>query len=106
MKMIMINGQAYPAKEITFNDFCTFEDLGVDIQSMEKKPLSFLRVYVALCMESSLDDAGMAIQEHMANGGKMEDLLESMSDAITNSGFFRTQQPTAEEDTPESKAKK
>ena len=104
--MIMINGQAYPAKEITFNDFCTFEDLGVDIQSMEKKPLSFLRVYVALCMESNLDDAGMAIQEHIANGGKMEDLLESMGEAIQESGFFRTQQPTEEEVTPKSETKK
>ena len=105
MKMIIINGQTYPAKEITFNDFCTFEDLGVDIQSMEKKPLSFLRVYVALCMGSNLDDAGLAIQNHIANGGKVEDLLESMSDAIQNSGFFRTQQQTAEKASTQGKAK-
>lgn len=104
--MITLNGVAYPAKEITFNDFCTFEEMGVDIQSIERKPLSFLRVYIALCMKTSLENAGDAMQKYIEDGGQMEDLLSAMSEAIENSGFFRTQQPTAEEALTESKKEK
>ena len=103
--MVVINGVTYPNKEITFNDFCTFEERGIDLQTMEKKPLSFLRVYISLCMNASEEEAGIAINEHIANGGNIEDLMQAMSDAIENSGFFRPQQPTAKKDTPKSEVK-
>ena len=113
MKMIILNGTSYPAKEITFNDFCTFEDMGIDIQTMDKKPLSFLRTYIALCMKNTdfvdaslLDKAGTEIEKHIENGGSIEDLLESMSEAIQNSGFFRPQLSTTEKETPKSEEQK
>ena len=105
MKMVVVNGVSYPNKEITFNDFCTFEERGIDLQTMEKKPLSFLRVYISLCMNTNEIEAGKAIDAHIANGGSIEDLLQAMSDAIENSGFFRPQQQTAEKDTSASETK-
>ena len=92
--MVVVNGKSYPNKEITFNDFCTFEERGIDLQTMEKKPLSFLRVYISLCMNTNEVEAGKEIDAHIANGGSIEDLLQALSDAIENSGFFRPQQQT------------
>ena len=105
MKMVTVNGVQYPNKEITFNDFCTFEERGIDLQTMEKKPLSFLRVYISLCMNSDEIKAGQEIDAHIANGGNIEDLLQAMSDAIENSGFFRPQQQTKTENTPKGESK-
>lgn len=105
MKMVVVNGVTYPNREITFNDFCTFEEKGIDLQTMEKKPLSFLRVYISLVMGTDESEAGKAIDAHISNGGSIEDLLQAMSDAIENSGFFRPQQQTAKTTTPKSESK-
>lgn len=106
MKTIVINGKTVVAKALTFNDFCTLEDMGIDIQSIESKPMSFVRVYLALCTKSTLEQAGTEIEEHLTNGGELDGLMNAMSDAITDSGFFRSQQTGAEKETPTVSSKK
>lgn len=105
MKMVTINGVAYPNREITFNDFCAFEDKGLDLQKMGEKPMNFIRAYVALLMNGSDEEAGLAINDHIANGGDIEDIMNAMSEAIEESGFFRPQQQTAKSSTPKSESK-
>lgn len=68
MKTFEINGKEYSGKPFDFNLVCDLEDMGVSVESMEEKPMSMVRGYIALCMGKRRADAGLEIQEHIPNG--------------------------------------
>ena len=88
MKEIVINGKAYKSAEITFNALCAFEDLGLSLDS--PKQLSLVRAWIALTAGITLEEAGKLIEEHLANGGDFEPILEAFSEEVDASGFFRS----------------
>lgn len=113
-KEIIVNGKTYPAVEVTFNVLCDMDEMGVSIEDLDPRHIiRFLRAYVAVCMKTTAEEAGVAIGEHVMNGGAIEDLVASMTEAFEEGGFFRTQQtgeeatpPTNSEESIPSKAKK
>ena len=104
MKTFEINGAKYNAAEFDFNLTCELEDNGVSLADIRKKPLSFIRSYVALSAGIDIDVAGKEIEAHMAKGGKLDDVMNVMMEQINNSDFFRNLATEPETETPRRKA--
>ncbi len=100
MKTVHINGKSYQGAEMTFNNVCRMEEMDAPITYGAKVSFSMLRAYLALCMNTSKENAGEELEKHIVNGGTMDELSEVMADAIDNSDFFRKLQETATEETP------
>ena len=88
MKDFELNGKTVIPRAITFNTICDLEDKGYDISDMGTHTMSFLRVFVALWEKCSVEEAGNEIEEHISNGGSLEVLMNALTDAINESGFF------------------
>lgn len=99
MRMFIVNGKEYRAKEFDFNTVCDLEDLGISLEEMENKPLSMIRAYFQLCAGMGKVEAGKQIEQHLINGGKMEDVVKAMSDEMGASDFFQALKAKAEADT-------
>lgn len=106
MKTFEINNKKYKAAEIDFNFICDLEDMGISISEFNKKPLAVARAYFALCATADKDVAGLEIQSHMINGGKLDELYEALGDAVEKSDFFQALNKTEEEEVATSKSKK
>ena len=97
MNTFSINGTTVTAKTFDFNTLCDFDDYGVSIQDIGSKPMAFVRAYVACCMNVSLEEAGKEINDHVVNGGKLDDIFNAINKELENSGFFRAMQGESEE---------
>ena len=71
MKTFVINGKTYVAKEFDFALVCDLEDLGISMEDIESKPMSFVRAYFMFCSGLNKNDAAKEIQEHMISGGNL-----------------------------------
>lgn len=100
MKTVHINGKSYQGAEMTFNNVCRMEEMDAPITYGAKVSFSMLRAYLALCMNTSKENAGEELEKHIVNGGTMDELSEVMADAIENSDFFRKLQESATAETP------
>lgn len=91
MKTFVINDNKYVAKEIDFNAYCEFEDMGLSFfgSEMGRKGMSFLRGYLAYCGNISIEQAGKEMECHMINGGDFQQLSEIFAEEVENSSFFR-----------------
>lgn len=98
-----INGKKYTAKEFDFNLVCDLEDMGVPLQEMQKKPTATARAYFALCFDGDKEDAGNELQEHMIEGGNLNDLVQAMVDEMNDSDFFQALQKRTEKKTTPAK---
>lgn len=92
MNTFNINGTTVTAKTFDFNTLCDFDDYGISIQDIGNKPMAFVRAYVACCMNVSLEKAGQEINNHVVNGGKLDDIFDVINKELENSGFFRAMQ--------------
>ena len=101
MKSFTVNGVKYTAKEFTYNVICDLEDMGVQLSDFGAKPMSMVRAYLSICAGKDADFAGKEIEEHIINGGSLEDIMNAMSDAMDKSGFFRALNNRTESDTSE-----
>lgn len=93
MKTFEINGVTYNAAEFDFNLTCELEDRGISLADIRKKPMSFIRSYVALSGDIDVDVAGKEIEAHITNGGKLDDVMGVMMEQINDSDFFRNLAP-------------
>lgn len=89
MKTFTVNGKEYKAKAFDFNLVCDFEDMGISMEEAEKKPMSMVRAYFALCTGKDKEYAGKEMEAHIINGGSFEDVAKAMSDEMEKSDFFR-----------------
>lgn len=103
-KMFAINGKSYKAKEFDFNLLCDLEDQGLSLDDIDKKPMSLVRTYLSFCAGITKEMAGKEIEAHIENGGKLNDVVEAMSDMMKDSGFFRSISKGKEEDEGETSA--
>ena len=92
MNTFTLNGNTIVAKPFDFNLLCDFDDFGVSIQDASKKPMSFVRAYIACCMNTDLDTAGNEIQSHMENDS-LDSIFEVINKEIEASDFFRNNKP-------------
>ena len=106
MKEITINGKTYKAVEITFNTVCELEGMGITMDEMSTKAMSFVRAYLSLCMNRPAAFAGAEMNEHIINGGTLDDVVTVIAEMIEESGFFHALSKRAEKKTGKSKAKK
>lgn len=91
MKNVVINGQTYTIPEITFEEICRLEENGVYLLNMNRKDrnvATMLRGIVAWIMDAEPEVASAAIQGHMENGGRIDEILVAVREAMDESGFF------------------
>lgn len=103
-----VNNKIYKAVPFNFNTVCDLEDSGVPLQEMQKKPMSMLRAYFAICYKGDKDAAGDEINAHVLNGGDFNELYEVMGAEMNESDFFQALNKKSDEETQTSteKAKK
>lgn len=90
MRTFTINGKLYRAKPFTFNTLADLEDMGINLEQMQKKPMSAIRAYFALCAGGDAEYAGGEIQAHMIAGGTLDAISEAMAGELNDSDFFRS----------------
>lgn len=91
MKNVVINDQTYIIPEITFEQICRLEENGVYLLNMNRKDrnvASMLRGIVAWIMDAEPEVASAAIQAHIENGGRIDEILVAVREAMNESGFF------------------
>ena len=89
MSTFNLNGITVVAKEFDFNALCELDNYGVSMQDIGSKPMAFVRAYVAYCMNDSIEMAGQNINDHVINGGKLDDIFGVINTEMEKSGFFR-----------------
>ena len=99
MKTVQINGKKYQSAEMNFNNVCRMEEMDAPITYGAKVSFSMMRAYLALCMNTSKENAGEELEKHIVNGGNMDSLSDALAEAIETSDFFRKLQETATEET-------
>ena len=97
-----LNGVTYVAKPFDFDMVCELEDMGVTFERIDKMPMSLIRAYFAICADTSKEQAALLIQNHMIQGGKLEDITEPMAKEMNDSDFFRALSEDKNEDSAES----
>ena len=102
---ITVNGRVYRAKELDFNFLCSLGENGIDISDIDKKMLPALRVYVAFCMDTSVEEAGDELSRHIIGGGNFEDIVSTFGEKAEDSDFFRALNKTASKATPKRNTK-
>ena len=105
MRTFIINGKEYRAKEFDFNLMCDFEDMGISIADMDKKPMAVVRAYFALCTGRGKEFAGKEMEQHLINGGSFDDVVIAMNEEMEKSDFFRSLNKTAEAENGKSQSK-
>lgn len=103
-----VNKVTYIAKPFDFDMVCELEDMGVTFERIDKMPMSLIRAYFAICAGVSKEQAALLIQQHMINGGKLDDITDPMAKEMNDSDFFRalSEKQDEETSTAPSKAKK
>ena len=89
-RLLTINGKSYKAADFDLNLMCDFEDSGISLDDITNKMFNVVRQYVASSMGVDPKTAGKELSEHLANGGSIEDVSDVMTEAMNDSGFFRT----------------
>ena len=96
-----INGKDYKVPEFTFATMCDLENYGLSLTSINEKPLSAIRAFVALVIGNK-EKADEELEQHLINGGDFEDIAKEMMNALSSSGFFRSIAARQEEKIAES----
>lgn len=84
-----INGKKYDTPTLNFGAMCTLEAWGLSIGDLSSRPLGFLAGFVGLTIGEDLTGGQAAIDEHLENGGNLDDLTDALNKAVEQSGFFK-----------------
>lgn len=105
METFTINGRNIRARELDFNFLCLLGENDIDLNDLGKKALPALRQYVAFCMNVDADIAGAEINNHIINGGSLEELVNVFKTKVEDSDFFRALGQKAQETATETTKK-
>ena len=90
MKKFKINGQEFESKELDMNFFCDVTDkFGISAERFLSDEMSMIRIYVAMCGDISLSEAGKLLEQHIISGKTLENVGKIMAEEIDNSGFIK-----------------
>ena len=106
VKTFVLNGNTYPVKDMGVNMLCDFEEMDISMGDMQKKSMSFIRAYIAMCMKETPERAGKEIEQHLVNGGTLDEIMDVIKTAMEESDFFRALQKTKDEETTTDKKEK
>ena len=84
-----INGTEYEGAKYDYNTHCDLKDMGIDISKFTKNPEGIIRAYLAVSSGMDLRMAGNEINEHLINGGSLDEIMEVLANEVNNSGFFQ-----------------
>ena len=84
-----VNKVSYIAKPFDFDMVCELEDMGVTFERIDKMPMSLIRAYFSICAEIPKEQAALLIQNHLLQGGKLEDIANPLAKEMNDSDFFR-----------------
>lgn len=84
-----VNGKEYDAPVLNFGAMCKLEKFGLSIGDLSSRPLGFLAGFVGLAIGEDLAGGQAAIDEHLENGGSLDDLTNALNKAVEASGFFK-----------------
>lgn len=84
-----INGKEYDTPILNFGAMCKLEQWGLSIGDLSSRPLGFLAGFVGLAIGEDLAGGQGAIDEHLKNGGALDDLTDELNKAVEQSGFFK-----------------
>lgn len=101
-----VNGKEYEGAKYNYNTSCEFEEMGVSIAELGRKPQSVMRAYLAISGGMDLDDAGNEIEQHLINGGTLTDIQNAFAKELSDSGFFKSLLNLTKEDEAQEKKKK
>lgn len=87
-KSIIINSKEYEVPRMDFGTICQLEDLGVDFQNLQGKSFNLIRGLVAITINCGAKKATNEINEHIKNGGSIDDLTP-LIEAVFESDFFQ-----------------
>lgn len=87
-KSIVINSKEYKVPVMDFGTICTLEDLGVDFNNIQGKSFNLIRGLVACTIDCGIKKATKEINEHIENGGSIED-FSPLIEAVFESDFFQ-----------------
>ena len=91
MNKVTINGREYTIPEVDFDAVCELEEKGVDLLAADAKHPKLaitLRGIVAWIMGVPEKVASREIMEHIQNGGNIIEILNTVTEAMQDSGFF------------------
>ena len=106
MRKFKLNGKEYNAKGFTFNTVCELEDCGFSMGDMQRKPMSMVRAYLSICLNTSLEVAGKEMEEHIVSGGNFEEIMKVITEEMNDSDFFQNLNKRAEEEIGEKQEEK
>ena len=103
-----INGNEYEGAKYNYNTSCQFEEMGVNISDIAKKPMGVMRAYLAISSGMDMEDAGNEIEQHLIGGGDLTEIQSALAKEMSDSGFFKRllEMATQTDETPEKKTKK
>lgn len=85
---ITINSKEYKVPTFDFGAICDLESLGINFVDVESKSFNFIRGLVALTIGCGIEKANKEINEHLMNGGAIDDFIPLL-EAVTKSDFFQ-----------------
>lgn len=89
MNTFKINNKEYKAKAFDFNLVCDLEDMGISLSEAGNKPFAVVRAYFAICTGKGKEYAGSELEQHIVNGGSLDDVMNAMNIEMEKSDFFR-----------------
>lgn len=95
-KEITINGTVYNVKDLDFtNTMCEMEEQGIDVigimSGTNKQYISICRGLVSVITGLPAQSAGKLFTRHLANGGKLDEMLDIVSELMSEAGFKATE---------------
>lgn len=84
-----INGVTYEATPFSFLDISRMEQLGGSIDKIEERPFSTLCAYVALRTHTSFNTAAYMIEQHLSEGGSMDEIASDLAKSVESAGFIQ-----------------
>lgn len=94
-KYIEVNGNKYEAIVPDYNFVCDLDEMGIPFSKVTS--MSGVRAYIAVCMGVDKETAGAEIQEHIINGGKLDNITAVMVEQFEDAAFFRAISKSEEE---------
>lgn len=92
MSYVIINGNKYDIPEVNFDSICELEERGVNLLNPDTnnaKLATMCRGLAAWIMGTDVYTASRELEAHVMNGGNILDIINGVTDAINNSGFFK-----------------
>lgn len=90
MAKFTINGKEYEGAKYNYNTSCMFEEMGVNISDIGKKPMGVMRAYLAISSGMDAEDAGNEIEQHLIGGGNLTEMQSVLAKEMSESGFFKS----------------